>query len=142
MGALENSEVMKVFRAHDLFLFPTRGENYGHVIMESMSAGTPVLLANTTPWRNLEQFGVGWDLPLDNELEFVKKIEFLTRASFEDRKAQRQRVYSYAKAKSHEPDVIDNNRNLFRYAVDSGKLQQSHFLGCEADRSDKSCAEL
>jgi glycosyltransferase involved in cell wall biosynthesis len=132
---------MRVFREHDLFLFPTRGENFGHVIIESLSAGTPVLLANTTPWQNLEQFGVGWDLPLDNELEFVKRIEILARTSFEDREAQRRLVYSYAKIKSHEPDVLENNRNLFRYAVELGKLKQSKLLDWEAGRSGKSCAE-
>ena len=50
---------------NDLFFFPAHGENYGHVIAEAMAAGCPVLISDQTAWRNLEEKGAGWDLPLD-----------------------------------------------------------------------------
>jgi glycosyltransferase involved in cell wall biosynthesis len=65
MGSVSYQDVPRVFAASDLFLFPTRGENYGHVIAESLAVGTPVLISDRTPWRNLESAGVGWDLPLE-----------------------------------------------------------------------------
>ena len=48
---------------HALFM-PTRGENFGHVILESLSAGRPVLISDQTPWRGLEEEKCGWDLKL------------------------------------------------------------------------------
>jgi len=53
MGSIENDSVHDMFQKYDLFFFPTKGENFGHVILESMSAGTPTLIADTTPWKNL-----------------------------------------------------------------------------------------
>src|SRR6185295_19698195 len=58
--------VAEVFRAHELFLFPTRGENFGHVVLEAMVSGCPVLVSDRTPWRGLARYGAGWDLPLDD----------------------------------------------------------------------------
>ena len=64
-GSVANTDVPAVMASHDLFFLPTRGENFGHVIWEAFSAGTPVLIADTTPWRQLNANGVGWDLPLE-----------------------------------------------------------------------------
>lgn len=49
---------------HALFM-PTRGENFGHVILESLSTGRPVLISDQTPWRGLEKDRCGWDLELE-----------------------------------------------------------------------------
>jgi hypothetical protein len=43
---------------YDLFLFPTLGENYGHVISEALASGCPVVISDQTPWRNLEAEGI------------------------------------------------------------------------------------
>ena len=49
--ALTHDRVGDAFAEHDLFVFPTLGENFGHAIAESLAAGTPVLVSNHTPWR-------------------------------------------------------------------------------------------
>jgi len=61
---IPHHEVVQTIKKHDLFLLPTRGENYGHVIVESFIAGTPVLISNQTPWRELEKKKIGWDISL------------------------------------------------------------------------------
>ena len=33
---------------------PSKSENFGHAIAESLSAGKPVITSNNTPWNNLE----------------------------------------------------------------------------------------
>lgn len=49
-GTLRPEQVSATFAQHDLFAFPTHGENFGHVIFEALRAGTPVLLSDQTPW--------------------------------------------------------------------------------------------
>ena len=49
-GPVLQDNVRGVFAENDLFVFPTLGENFGHVIHESLSVGTPVLLSDATPW--------------------------------------------------------------------------------------------
>jgi glycosyltransferase involved in cell wall biosynthesis len=51
---------------HDFFLMPTRGENFGYVILEAMAAGCPVILSDLTPWRSATESGAGWSLPLED----------------------------------------------------------------------------
>jgi glycosyltransferase involved in cell wall biosynthesis len=112
-GAVAHSEVPTVLGSHDLFLLPTRGENYGHVILESLSAGTPVLIANTTPWRNLEEAGIGSDLALDDEQGFVDRIHRASQLSDEAFKVWRERVSGFAREFAANPDIVASNRKLF-----------------------------
>lgn len=50
MGPLRHTDVVPTLADYDLHPFPTYGENFGHVIAESLSAGCPVMLAPVTPW--------------------------------------------------------------------------------------------
>jgi glycosyltransferase involved in cell wall biosynthesis len=50
-GEVKNEDVAEIFSNHDLFVLPTLGENFGHVIFESLSACTPVLISDRTPWK-------------------------------------------------------------------------------------------
>ena len=63
-GMLDPSEILNVFSKYHFFLFPTFGENFGHVIFESLSAGCPVIISDQTPWRQLAEKRAGWDLSL------------------------------------------------------------------------------
>ena len=63
-GTVEHDRVHSLMSENDIFFLPTLGENYGHVILEALSAGCPVLISDQTPWLELEKKGVGWDIPL------------------------------------------------------------------------------
>lgn len=72
-GELLPDDVSNIFGKYHGFLFPTLGENYGHVIVESLLSGTPVILSDQTPWHNLEEHGLGYSLPLELDL-FVNAL--------------------------------------------------------------------
>jgi glycosyltransferase involved in cell wall biosynthesis len=110
-GELTHDAIVTTFAAHDLLFLPTRGENYGHVIIESLRAGTPALISNTTPWRGLEAQKVGWDLPLDPNA-FVTAIEqaFGMTAEFPQ---WRRHAREFGYRRSHDPAVTEANRRLF-----------------------------
>ena len=112
-GAVDHSEVLRILGTYDLFFLPTRGESFGHVIIESLAAGTPVLIADTTPWCYLDRNGIGWDLPLDDEQQFANKISEATRMSLEAYRLWRRRVRCYARARLDKAEVITANRQLF-----------------------------
>jgi len=118
-GAIEHSQVMTVLSNYDLFFFPSCGENYGHVILESMLVGTPVLISDATPWKNLKNIGVGWDLSLNNKKAFVNAIEEAAAKSLEEYEEWRKHVSSYADEISNDDDVMQANKKLFLNSVDS-----------------------
>jgi glycosyltransferase involved in cell wall biosynthesis len=115
-GPLEPARVPAMMADHDLFILPTQGENYGHVIPEALSAGTPVLIADTTPWRGLEAAGAGWDLPLDDEARFVARLEDFAALPPERREAMRERAFEYVSRRLAAPALVAANRELFETA--------------------------
>ena len=72
LGPVVPREVLHRLAAYDLFILPTRGENFSYAIAESLLAGTPVLIADTTPWRGLEAAKAGADLPLDDREQWLR----------------------------------------------------------------------
>lgn len=58
-GELTPDDVVATFAAYDAFVFPTLGENFGHVVAESLSAGCPVICSDQTPWTATLNVGGG-----------------------------------------------------------------------------------
>jgi glycosyltransferase involved in cell wall biosynthesis len=115
--ALPADEVQSVFAAYDGFLFPTFGENYGHVVLESLLAGCPVILSTDTPWRGLLNAGVGWDLDLKDGRAFVDAIESLAAMDVQQRLAMRVRARHYGENHITDSNALEQNRLLLRVAT-------------------------
>ena len=117
-GVAHHEDVLNILAGYDLFFLPTRGENYGHVIAESLSVGTPVLISDQTPWRELSEHGVGWDLPLDRDgTAFLQAIETASRKGEAERAKWRRGASEYALARSRDPNLLAANRNVFATAM-------------------------
>lgn len=59
VGVLRPDQVQATFAQYDGFILPTLGENFGHVIAESLSAGCPVMCSQRTPWTEVLNQGGG-----------------------------------------------------------------------------------
>lgn len=64
-GPIPNEAVPAVLQEHHIFVLPTLGENFGHAIFEAFLSGKPVVISNRTPWLELEERGIGFDLPIE-----------------------------------------------------------------------------
>lgn len=115
-GEVAHQDVHRTLSQHDLFFLPTRGENYGHVIQEALAAGLPVLISDQTPWRDLEQHGVGWALPLDDPSAFARTIDTVAAWPEEHSLITRGKAMGYARAKANDTAVVHANLELFRSA--------------------------
>ena len=71
----------------DLLFLPSKSENFGHAIFEAFACGTPVLIGQKTPWRNLAGDGAGFDLPLEQSDFFAGAIERVATYTPEERAA-------------------------------------------------------
>jgi glycosyltransferase involved in cell wall biosynthesis len=110
LGSITPDQVLPTLSQYDVMFLPTGGEGYGHVIAESLTAGTPVLISTLTPWRDLQARGLGWDLPLDDDVApFVRVLEAIGVPSSEDRAARRAAVK--AKMRQH----LRDSPNVHRY---------------------------
>ena len=119
-GAVAPEEVASVFAAHDLFVFPTRGENFGHVIFESLAAGTPVLVSDQTPWR-ADSAGALETLPITEPSPWLAAIERWSALSEAELAARRATAASYARDYLATSPALEQNRTLFRAAARLGR---------------------
>ncbi|MBA7540305.1 hypothetical protein ES705_32601 [subsurface metagenome] len=126
LGEVKHELVRETLESYDLFFLPTAGENFGHVILESLSAGTPVLISDTTPWRNLQSLGVGWDISLSNRKEFIEIIEKIYAYNEVDYSQLRKNAITYSKKVINDFNAIEANKNLFNSAYKKElKINQS-----------------
>lgn len=121
-GAVPPHQVSDIMASHDLFFLPTRGENYGHVIAEALSAGTPVLISDTTAWRGLEQAGVGWDLSLAVEWPYAERINECAAMDAVAYQDWRTKVQRFSAGRLIDPQVTEANRSLFLKAINQNRL--------------------
>ncbi len=115
-GSVPHEEVPKVMAEHDLFFFPTHGENFGHVIHEALSVGTPVLISDQTPWRDLEKRQAGWDLSLSNEEKIINVVEFCCSMPSQEFFKYNKGAYSFIASSVKSTGAIEANRKIFKEA--------------------------
>jgi glycosyltransferase involved in cell wall biosynthesis len=76
--SLPHSEILKLMREHDVFVFPSLFEGFGLVITEAMSQGTPVITTDRTAGPDLIQHGKnGWIVEAGSTIAIQKVIEDL-----------------------------------------------------------------
>jgi glycosyltransferase involved in cell wall biosynthesis len=115
-GPIMHSQIQEIFSKYDLFLFPTKGENFGHVIFESLSAGTPVIVSDKTPWRPSSSGGL-LSLPLE---QVIWRQAIMQRLSYtkEELSELRLDAISYASTYLASDQSIKKNRELFLSVLD------------------------
>lgn len=74
-GEMANNKLPVIIAEHHIFGLPTQGENFGHAIFEALAGGKPVLISDQTPWRNLADAHAGWDLPLNDQQQFIQALQ-------------------------------------------------------------------
>jgi len=58
-GPIKPDKVQEKLSEYHVMVLPTKGENFGHAIFESLGASTPALISHFTPWGNLQDFHAG-----------------------------------------------------------------------------------
>lgn len=64
-GALSPDAIGQALSGSHVFILPSKSENFGHAIFESLSAGKPVVTSHHTPWKQLEAKVAGWNISTD-----------------------------------------------------------------------------
>lgn len=112
-GVLTPTSVVPTLATYHLFFLPTRGENYGHVIVEAFIAGCPVLISDQTPWRDLKSKHAGWDVSLDQPELFRSVLNQLAQMDKDQFAEWSAGARMYGVAITDDPAAIQTNRQLF-----------------------------
>jgi glycosyltransferase involved in cell wall biosynthesis len=123
VGTIPAGEVVTFLSRFDLFVFPTLGENFGHVVLESLAAGTPVIVGNDTPWHRIEAYGAGWVCDPTNPRAIAELIERFLSVDEETRERMRIAAHSLAIEVVKDSSSLNANRSMF-HAVTSTQSAQ------------------
>jgi glycosyltransferase involved in cell wall biosynthesis len=118
-GEASHEQLQALLRGYDTMLLPSLGENFGHSIIEALSAGLPVVISDRTPWRGLMDAGVGADVPLDNEYEFVRQLERLRAMNEHEMQRVRSACGRYVAAWHADNAYMDAYRKMFNSVIKS-----------------------
>lgn len=118
-GEVPHEQLHSLLREYDTMLLPTLGENFGHSIIEALSAGLPVVISDRTPWTGLMDAGVGADVPLDKEFEFVRQLKRLLAMNEHEMQDVRAACISYVAAWHAENANLDAYRKMFKLVIKS-----------------------
>ncbi len=64
-GAIPPDQVSSELEKIQVFILPSKSENFGHAILEALSAGKPVITTNTTPFTDLNPNKTGYTLSIN-----------------------------------------------------------------------------
>jgi glycosyltransferase involved in cell wall biosynthesis len=67
LGAATRDQLGSIFPKYDVFVLPTKGENFGHAVYEALAHGLPVIISDRTPWKSLWRDRAGQEVTLDQQ---------------------------------------------------------------------------
>jgi glycosyltransferase involved in cell wall biosynthesis len=106
-----NGEVKnKMIAASKALLLPSKSENFGNVVLESLAQGTPVIASKGTPWKILENYNAGYWVN-DNSKDFVNSL--LKLLSLTDNEYKKMRVNAFKLCK----EKFDINSNINKWLI-------------------------
>jgi glycosyltransferase involved in cell wall biosynthesis len=111
-GSVNASEVQDKLSAYDVFILPTKGENFGHAIYEALSVGTPVIISQHTPWQVAKGSG-GMIIESENPDDWAKAIQRLVDLDAEQHAIMSKGAYSLARDYFFKNDFKSQYMKLF-----------------------------
>jgi len=113
-GILKPNAIHSVVNTYHFLFSPTTHENFGHVIIESFIASKPVIISDNTPWRELGDKNIGWDINLNNRMEFQSTIQHcldMEQAAYDDKS---NLAFKFGIQTMNNEDVLRSNLELFK----------------------------
>ena len=111
-GDVPSENVQEVLAKYDVFVLPSKSENYGHVVFEALSVGCIPVISNRTPWKELDVENIGFEVPLDTE-SFTNRLDLIAEMSVRDRKEMADKCVAYAQKKVDESLKKTGYRRIF-----------------------------
>ncbi|WP_161623928.1 glycosyltransferase [Paeniglutamicibacter gangotriensis] len=110
VGSIEAPLIVDRLNGYDLMVCPTSGENFGHVIAESLAAACPVMCADVTPWTKTLRTGGGVIVDTHDHIGWAQSITEYSQggaAFWRERREESRRAYSAWTAGRTEPHFFD-----------------------------------
>ncbi|MEO6682022.1 MAG: glycosyltransferase family 4 protein [Ginsengibacter sp.] len=112
---IEPSEVKSALQQADVFILPSKSENFGHAMYEALSAGLPLITSNHTPWINLETSQAGMNVDVDDVSSISKAIQHFAGMAEEEFDPWRKNALAYACNAINKEQMQSDYEKMFFY---------------------------
>ncbi len=114
-GEIHPDNIEKALHKADVFIMPSKSENYGHAIIEALSAGLPVITSRHTPWQNLQEHKAGFNTG-ESETELAEAIAFFASMDSTELKKWSATACTYALERTDVDAISMQYETLFAVA--------------------------
>lgn len=121
-GSIEPVHVSSKLSEYHFLLLPTLGENFGHVILQALSSGCPVIISDQTPWKQLNSEKCGWCIPLSEQDSYVRVLTDCANMNQQDFNEMSANAFQFANKYMINSSAENDTRNLFRYAGSTSEI--------------------
>ena len=119
-GVLEPDAVAGTIAEHHVVFLPSRAESFGHVHVEALAAGRPIVTSDHTPWRDLEAQHAGFAIALSSPARFVEVIDRFAAMPRRELQAWSAGARALAQRIAADPARDSAYRDLFEAVLHSG----------------------
>jgi glycosyltransferase involved in cell wall biosynthesis len=121
IGSVKDNEKGALFRQADVFVLPTRSENFGIVVAEALAHAVPVITTTGAPWKGLVEHSCGWWVrPEAGEL--ANAIQEATRLSDREREAMGRRGREWMEREFSWPSVARRMLSVYEWILKGGDV--------------------
>ncbi len=124
-GFITHEKAIETLFKYHFFVLPTLGENFGHVFIEALAAGCPLITSDRTPWVNLESKQIGWDLPLENPQKWSEIINFCVNLDNANYRELSANARSFACRWLTNPEIEESTLKVLQYGLLKSYQKQS-----------------
>lgn len=112
-GILTPSQIGETISKYHALFLPTRTENFGHIIVETLQNARPVVISDQTPWQHLEKENVGFDISLNDKSKFIDAVHKLSSMNQSQFDAMSKNCLSFIQAKLNLEEIKATYLKLF-----------------------------
>lgn len=118
MGPILPMEVEDVLKWAHVKILPSKSENYGHAMVEALSAGKPLISSHFIPWNDLDINNAGFNVDPNNIDELANAIEFFANSDSSHYATLSRNASKYILKKVN----IDQIKNAYLEIFSSSKI--------------------
>jgi glycosyltransferase involved in cell wall biosynthesis len=112
-GVLNHNLLNETLTKYHIIYLPSTGENFGHSIIEGMSNSCVPVISNRTPWKNLEQKDIGFDIDINLPHKFSKAIDNLAKMNPVDFNKISENAYNFSLEIINDTKLKEDYKKLF-----------------------------